>query len=252
MEEIINLADKRIVIAGASSGIGRQTSILLSNLGAKVVLIARREDHLRSVMEELTGKDNAYYVWDLSETENTETLVKCIVEDQGKLDGLVYAAGTNKSMPLSQFKPDRLEQVFKTNYFGFIEMVRQVCKRGRYNERMRIVGISSVAATRGDKAHLAYSGSKAAMDASVRCIAKEVAEKGICINTVVPAMTRTEMYKKYIEDHGEESNKDLLKRQYLGLIETEDVANTIAFLLSPAARMITGLSLPVDGGLTTN
>lgn len=252
MNNIVCLENKRIIIAGASSGIGRQTAILLSHLGAKIVLIARREEQLKKVLMELEGKDHAYYVCDLSEINNIEKLVKQIVDEHGKIDGLVYSAGINTSMPLSQFKPDRMVKVFMTNYFGFIEIVRQVCRKGRYNEGMRIVGISSVAATRGDKAHLAYSGSKAAMDASVRCIAKEVADKGIWINTVAPAMTRTEMYSQYVDGHGEENNEELLKRQYLGLVETDDVANTIAFLLSPATRMLTGLSLPVDGGLTTN
>ena len=246
--------DRTIIIAGASSGIGKETAAVLSRLGAKLVLIARRGELLQKVAGELEGEGHACYTADLSRTDAIEGLVKQIVEEQGKIDGLVYTAGVNTSLPLNRSKPEMIQQVFNVNYFGFIEFVRQLCRKGRYNEGMCIVGVSSVAAVRGDKAHVAYSGSKAAMNASVRCIAKEVADKGIRINTVAPAMTGTDMYTQYVNECGEESGsgRELLKRQYLGLIGTEDVANTIAFLMSKSARMMTGLTVPVDGGLTTS
>ena len=254
MLNLVDLSNKLIIVAGASSGIGKKTAITLSRLGAKIVLVARREERLLEVRSELEGSGHSHYVCDLSRIETIEPLIKRIVSEQGRVDGLVYAAGVNTSMPLMQFKPDRVLQVFNINYFGFIEFVRQLCRRGRFNQGMRIVGISSVASIRGDKTHLAYSGSKAAMDASVRCIAKEVAEQGIYINTVAPAMTKTEMYLDFVNKIGSESGsvKELLRRQYLGLAETDDIASVIAFLISPAAKFITGLTIPVDGGLTTN
>ncbi len=254
MYNLVDLTNRRIIVAGASSGIGRKTAVTLSRLGAKLVLIARREGLLQDVLHELDGDGHSYYVADLSDVDSLDELVKMIISEQGKMDGLVYAAGINTSLPLNSFKPDKILDVFNINFFSFVEFVRQICRRGRFNEGMRIVGISSVASIRGDKSHLAYSSSKAAMDAAVRCIAKEVADKGICINTVAPAMTKTEMYSQYVNDYGDESgsNHDLLKRQYLGLAETDDIANVIAFLLSPASRFITGLTLPVDGGLITN
>ena len=91
------------------------------------------------------------------------------------------------------------------------------------------------------------------MDSAVRCMAKELAEKGICINTVAPSMTATELYERYLEKYGEgsESNRELLSRQYLGIAQPQDIANAIAFLISPSARFITGITMPVDGGLST-
>ena len=111
-----------------------------------------------------------------------------------------------------------------------------------------------MASLQGDKAHLAYSGSKAAMDASVRCIAKEVADKGICINTVAPAMTETQMYHEFIKKNGADSriSREILERQDLGVGKPDDIANALALLMSPAARFITGITLPVDGGMTTS
>lgn len=117
---------------------------------------------------------------------------------------------------------------------------------------MRIVGISSVVAFSGDKAKTVYSASKAAMNGAVRCLAKELADKSICINTVAPGMIHTEMYENYLLQYGRDSNSKLLERQYLGIGKADDVAAAIAFLMSSAAKFITGVCLPVDGGFTSN
>lgn len=255
MQGIADFSGRKILVAGASSGIGKQTAIRLSELGADVILVARREEKLKEVLLKLSGGGtNSYYVADLNELDSIESVFKTIQQDQGLLDGMVYTAGISLSMPLNMFKPEKLKQIFNINFFAFIECVRQATKKGRYNEGMRIVGVSSIASLVGDKAHLGYSASKAAMDAAVRCIAKEVADKGICINTVAPGMTETEMYETYLHKVGEGSNshKELLNRQYLGIGKTTDIADAIAFLLSPSARFITGITLPVDGGTTTS
>ena len=250
---LIDLTGKIIVVTGASSGIGKQAAITLSQLGAQLILIARREDKLLETQQQLEGTGHSIYTADLSKTETIEPLFSEIVAVHGALDGMVYAAGIAKSMPLMQFKPENVQAVFDINFFGFVESVRQISRKGRFQPGMRIVGISSVASIRGDKSRMAYSASKSAMDSAVRCIAKEVADKGICINTIAPAMTATELYYQYIQKCGDnnESNQELLKRQYLGIAQTQDIANAIAFMISPAARFITGITLPVDGGLTT-
>lgn len=253
-ENIDRFTGKRIVVVGASSGIGKQTALSLSAQGAELILIARREELLKQVLTELYGKGHAYYTADISALDRIDALFKRIVGECGPIDALVYCAGENTTFPLRILKPEKLKDTFEVNFFAFIECVRQICKKGRYRDGMRIVGVSSNAAIRGDKAHTAYSASKAAMNAAVRCMAKELAEKGICINTVAPAVTNTELIRQYTTESGviSESETELLKRQYLGVIEPVDVANAIAFLISPSARMLTGITLPVDGGLSTN
>ena len=253
MNTLIDLTGKHVLVIGASSGIGKQTAITLSSAGAKLTLVARTEDKLKTTLHELEGEGHAYYAADVSELPGIEETVKQIIQKNGRLDGMVYAAGISMSMPLQMFKPEKLQSLFDVNFFAFVESVRQVTKKGRYNPGMRIVGISSIASLKGDKTHLGYSASKAAMDAAVRCIAKEVADKDICINTVAPGMTATGMLSRFTDNIGSdsESMKELKSRQYLGVIQPEAVAKTIAFLLSPAAEYITGITLPVDGGMTT-
>lgn len=250
---LVDLSGKRILVVGASSGIGKQTAIILSRLGAKLSLVARSEEKLQQVTGELEGEGHDYFLADVSDVGAIEALVKEVVAKEGPLDGLVYTAGVGTALPLMQSKPEKVQNTFNVNFFGFFEVVRQITRKGRFNPGMRIVGVSSCASLRGDKSKAIYSSSKAAMDSAVRCMAKELAEKEICINTVAPAMTATELYNRYVEKYGEDSetNHELLTRQYLGIAQPQDIANAIAFLISPAARFITGITMPVDGGLTT-
>lgn len=165
---------------------------------------------------------------------------------------MVFCTGIGGGRPLQQFKPLVVQDMMNVNFGSFVEFVRAVTKKKRFNPGMRIVGISSIAAVQGDKAHTIYSASKAAMDGAVRCMAKELAEKDICINTVAPAMVKTVLFDAFIKKNGEDAMQKVLTRQYLGTAEVEDVASAIAFLLSGAARFITGVCLPVDGGATSN
>lgn len=254
MSDYLNLKDKTFVVFGASSGIGAETALLLDSLGGNVILVARREKELIDILGRMQGRGNRYYTADVSDLSGIEPLVKKIVTECGLIHGVVYSVGMTLSMPLQMFTPEKLQKIFTTNFFAFVECVRQVCKKGRYQKGMHIVGVSSVAANRGDKAHLGYSASKAAMDAAVRCIATEVANKGIRINTIAPGMTKTDMYEGFLEKNGEDSatNQNLLTRQYLGLAEKKDVANAIAFLLSERSDFVTGISFPVDGGYSTS
>jgi len=253
MKNLIDLSGRRILVVGSSSGIGKRTAITLSELNAKLVLAAIDEDGVKQTLTELFGDGHAAYYLDVSKLDELDGFVGEIVEKHGALDGFVYSAGLGTAMPLAMSKPEKVLNTFNVNFFGFFEMVRQICRKGRYNPGLRIVGVSSCASLRGDKSKAIYSSTKSAMDSAVRCIAKEMADKGICINTVAPAMTATELYNKFVEKYGEDSNtnRELTSRQYLGIAQTQDIANAIAFLISPAARFITGITLPVDGGLTT-
>ena len=246
MYNFVDFTGKKIIVVGASSGIGKQTAITLSRLGAQVILLARREEKLKETLGELEGNEHCYYCIDVSETDRIEPLIKIIIEKNGKISGLVYSAGISSDTPLNLMKKEKTMRVFDTNFYGFVECVKQVCKKGRYEDNLRIVGVSSTGAIQGNRAHEAYAASKAAMDAFIRCAAIEEGKKGMCINNVAPGWTETDMVKEGRKIVGDDL--DEFDRQYLGIILPEDVANLIAFLLSPAARMITGKTIMIDGG----
>lgn len=249
---LVNLTGKKILIVGASQGIGAQTAITLSKLGAQIVLSARNETKLNQVLKSMEGKGHYLYCLDVTQLDQIEGSVSEIVQMVGRLDGMVYCAGITDDRPLGMDKPPVVESILRTNLCGFIELVRVITKKKNYNAGMRIVGISSTAAFVGTKAHAIYSASKAGMDGAVRSMAVELAEKGICINTIAPAFIKTEMYEKTLNDIWGGQIGGRLNRQYLGLGDPEDVANAVAFLMSSAARFITGNCLPVDGGTLSN
>ena len=249
MENVVDLTGKKILITGASSGMGKETAILCSKLGAKVVMISRNEEKLKSVLGSLEGDGHAYYVFDLSDVDGIESMMKEIVEQCGAFDGFVHSAGVGSTRPLKLLKPSALREVMELNFYSFVEIIRCLTKRNCFNEGMSIVGISSISSKQGNQTKTAYCASKGAMDAAVRCIAKEFASKKIRVNTVNPALINTEIYQQFLNNSGDsEDAKNIMARQYLGLGEPIDVANMIVFLLSDSAKFITGSSVDIDGG----
>ncbi|MBN1639332.1 MAG: SDR family oxidoreductase [Ignavibacteriales bacterium] len=247
----MDLTGKLILVTGASSGIGRETAIHLSKLGAKVVLVARNEEKLKETLRFCDGNENRYYCFDLTEIVGIENLINKIVLENNGLDGLAYCAGVSTNRPLAMYKFDRVHEVMLINFYAFFELIRIISKKGNYNPGLSIVGLSSIASIKGNAAQTAYAASKAAMDGSMRCLAKELSGKKIRVNTILPSMINTEMYRSYSRKSGV-GEETILKRQYLGIGETTDVANAVAFLLSDASAFVTGTQLPVDGGYTSS
>ena len=244
----MDLTGKHILITGASSGIGKATSIHLSKLGAKLTLIARNEEKLGDTLKLLEGKGHAIYSIDLKEIILIESLLNKIVDSNGPIDGLVHCAGIATMRPLSMTKPDFLHDMMLINYYSFVELIRCASKKNKHREGASFIGMSSVASQYGDKSKIAYCSSKAAMDSAVRCMAKELAYKNIRVNTIVAGFIRTDMYDAYIETAGEEAVVSNISDQYLGMGDTIDIANAMAYLLSDASKFITGTGFVVDGG----
>lgn len=255
MMDYIGMESKHILITGGASGIGRQTAITLSELGARVSILDLQEEGLKETRSMLTGEGHSIHEADLSKIDELESLVVSIVNEYGAFDGFVQCAGIVKNLPIINYKFERLHKIMLVNFYSYFEIVRILSKKGRYNEGMSIVGVSSVAATQGATAQAAYGASKAAMNGAMRCLAKELGEKDIRLNTVLPAATNTAMYSEYMELKASMKETEVKiaanPRQYLGMNAPSDVANAIIFLLSPASRKITGVQLPVDGGFAS-
>lgn len=255
MYTLVDLSGRTILVTGASRGIGQDSAVMFSRLGAKLVLVARSEEALTQTLSMLEGEGHSYFAYDLADVENIQQLAKNILDTSGALDGMFYCAGITNDRPFTMMKPQDLQKVLTVNLCAFVELVRCFSKKKYFNPGMRIAVMSSIASLVGKKAHLAYSASKAAINEAVRCMAYELSEKQIFVNAIISGMIDTEMYRRYLDDSGGPEaapNQALLRRQYLGIGKTEDIASAAAFLLSPAAQFITGTCLPVDGGYSAS
>jgi NAD(P)-dependent dehydrogenase (short-subunit alcohol dehydrogenase family) len=245
----MDLTGKRILVTGASSGIGKETAIHLSKLGANVILVARNKDKLINTIFELEDVGHSLYSFDLKNISATEKFLEEIINKEGKLNGLVHCAGINELRPLGITGYDFLHNMMLINFYSFVELVRVISKKKNCAKNTSIVVMSSVSSVKGDKSKTAYCASKGAINSAVRAMAKELAIKNIRVNSVVAGFLKTNMYDSYIKELGEETfNENVLKHQYLGLGEPIDASNAIAFLLSNASKFITGTEFVVDGG----
>lgn len=249
MSNPMAMSGKRVLVTGASSGIGAACAKVIAELGGTVVLVARRADKLDEVKASLP--DSARHVClaaDVGKTEAVQDLVKEAVAG-GKLDGLVHAAGVMPLMPVGLIDESVAKSAFDVNYFAFLELMKHCTKMGARNPGFSAVAVSSVSAEVGWAGGSVYCGTKGALSATVRSMALELAPKGIRVNAVCPSNIKTPLHSEVGSGLSrEEFYKSLGTNQPLGLGEPEQVANAVAFLLSSAASFITGVNLPVDGG----
>lgn len=248
MLNLIDLTDKHIVITGGSSGIGKSLAILLSNLGAKLSIIGRNTDKLINTINLLNGTGHNYYEFDISEFDLIELLITKIVEKSGTIDGFVHSAGIEMTRPLKMLKPNHYAEVFNVNTISALEFTKVITKNSNISKGASIVYISSIVGLFGQAGKTAYSASKGALIAAAKCLALELAPRGIRVNTVLPALVETDMSNKILEGMSEDSKNSILKMHPLGFGKPEDISNAIAFLLSPASSWITGVEFVIDGG----
>lgn len=244
------LKGKHILVTGASSGIGRGCALLFSQLGAKVTLMARNQERLQQTLDSMSGEGHNIVVYDLDDVDGIEIQIKEIVQQHGKLDGLMYCAGDCYRYPLSVCKPDLMRKSMQINYFAFVEMLRCISKKRNSNDGASLIGVTSDSSLRGDKCLLTLSASKAAMNNAVRCAARELAVRKIRVNAISASyVVGSRMVQETIEAFGSaQVDKIVEEQQPLGVGQPKDIANAAAFLLSEDANFITGTIMLVDGG----
>lgn len=245
----MDLEGKRILVTGASSGIGKEIAVLLSKLGADVIILARSDERLRQTLNEMEPGNHSCYAMDLSDTEAIGEMMEEICSDGLKLNGLVHSAGISVTMPLQYLKLSDLINIMSVNFYSFVELAKHFSKR-KYNENGgSIVAISSISNRVGARGLTAYCASKGALESAIRAMALDLAPKNIRINSVSPGMIETRIYDGLKDMVGRNDfEAQLKKRQILGIGKPEDVANAAAYLLSNASGLITGTSIIVDGG----
>lgn len=248
MYNLVDLTNKHIVITGASSGIGKATALLCDKLGANISLIGRNIDSLNSVLNLMNGAKNCAYELDVRDMASFDKLIVNIVSNIGPIDGFVHSAGIEMTRPIKMLKINHYSDVFNTNTISALELTKFITKTGNISSNASIVYISSIVGILGQAGKTAYSASKAALIGASKCLALELAPKGIRVNTILPAVVETNMSNTILDSLSEENKNDILKMHPLGFGQPEDIANSAVFLLSSASKWITGVEFIVDGG----
>lgn len=240
-----SLSNKTILITGASSGIGAETAVECSKMGANIIVTGRNAERLNETIIRLDtslGQTHQQIIADLSNQNDVSNLVEHI----NKLDGLVNNAGVNRVKPVAFLKQDDLDYVFQTNIFSQICLVQQLLKKRKMQKGASIVFTSSVSTFFNAPGRSLYASSKAALTAFMRSCAVELADKKIRANAVHPGMVETKMILENLTD--EERQKDLDDYPLKRYGKPEEIAWAIIYLLSDASAWVTGTSLVIDGG----
>lgn len=239
-----SLEGKRILVTGASSGIGRQVAISCAQMGAQLVVSGRNGGRLAATLAELEGEGHAAIEADLSVQEDIDRLAG----EAGIVDGAVHAAGISRLAPFRMLSRAQLDETFSSNVYAPMLLTRGLLAKKHIAANGSILFISALASHVGPLATGAYSASKAALLGAMRTLALEVVKQGIRANCIAPGYVRTPMLDSL--NRGGGRIDEHAKLAPLGLGEPEDVAYAAVFYLSDASRWITRTYFIVDGGLT--
>ena len=243
---------KVALITGASSGIGRETALKFASEGAKVAIVARREDKLNEVAKEIAAKGGEAKVIaaDVTEEAEIERVVRETVAAFGGIDVLVNAAGIVTNGTIENTRLDDWDDMFKVNARSPFYLMNRAMPY-LIERKGNVVNVSSVNGIRAFMNVLAYCASKAALDQLTHCAALEVASKGVRVNAVNPGVVVTSLHRTGgMNDDAYEQFLERSKTTHpLGRVgEPSEVAELVFFLASPKASWITGGSYSIDGG----
>ena len=175
------------------------------------------------------------------------------VEKTGKISGFIHSAGIRVTLPLRSMRPSYYEKMFAVNVISGFELARIISKKKYLDEKgASFVFIASIMGIIGDIGLVGYSATKGALISATKSMAVELASKNIRVNSISLGYIQTGMTKGFSKQLSEEQMNNLKKDYLLGLGEPEDAANACTFLLSDAARWITGTNLIIDGGCSSH
>ncbi len=246
---MFRLDNRHILITGASSGLGRAAAIRCAEAGAQLLLVGRNEERLDATLKSLAPGDHHRIVLDLSQTDVIPTSIKSACANWGPLNGLFHAAGEELIRPISITKPEAIDAVFSSSIKAALILAKVFMSRGVKAEgQTSVVMMSSVASVAGQIGLATYSASKGAINAAVRSLACEGAEKLVRFNSIIAGAIQTEMHSRLTANLPADSVNAYEGQHLLGFGTPDDIAYAVQYLLSDASKWVTGTELVVDGG----
>jgi len=243
----MNISPKLAIITGGASGIGLATTKAFVANSIKTIIIGRNEEKLQNAAND-AGELCRYKVYDLNNTAGIQDFVSSLVKEFGTPDILVNNAGINMKKSFTEVTDQEFQQVIQTNLLSVFSMSREVVKYMLEKRSGSIVNISSMAAQYGIPSVIAYTAAKSAIEGMTRAMATELSPRGIRVNCVAPGFIATAMSGTALDSDPERKNKVLSRTPMGKLGNADDVAAAILYLTSDAAKFVTGVVLPVDGG----
>lgn len=239
---------KTAIVTGGASGIGLAIADTFVSNHIRTLIIGRDENKLAAAKEKLGALCEAVR-YDLNELTGIPKLVEELTERFDKIDILVNNAGINLKKEFTDVSDEEFQKILLTNVNSFFSISREVVKHMLEKEvKGNIINISSMASQYGLPKVIAYTASKGAVEAMTRAMATELSPKGIRVNCIAPGFIATDMSAKALNNDGERKQK-VLSRTPMGYLgEPADIGEAALFLASDAAKYITGIVLPVDGG----
>jgi NAD(P)-dependent dehydrogenase (short-subunit alcohol dehydrogenase family) len=241
-----SLSGKTVLVTGASSGIGYASATLCAAMGARVIACGRNEERLAGLlaaMAEVSALEHQVIAGDLTDSAHRQALVAGVPP----LDGVVFSAGVAVMAPVRMVSENHLDAMLDVNFKAPVLLTQSLLSKKKVAQGASLVYVTSAAAHFAPYATAMYSGAKAALIAVVRTIAIEHAKAGIRANSVNPGYINTPMLSGLQKTM---SMEDSISHAALGVIEPEEVAAGIVYLLSPASRWVTRSGLLIDGGLS--
>lgn len=251
LEGLFGIKDEVAVLTGAANGIGREVATGMGRLGCRMVLVDLDEVGLKETEESLKseGVDCLAVRTDITDEESVKAMVGAAIDQYGRIDILVNAAGVLYNQSALDFDMEKWQWVMDVNVKGMFLVCRAVGREMLSRRKGRIVNFSSIRSIQGKDNYHAYGPSKGAVNQLTRTLAIEWAKDGINVNAVAPTFTLTDMNRSLLEN--KEMYKWVVSRIPKGeLCQMEWLVGPVAFLASPASHFVTGAVLFVDGGWT--
>ena len=242
MKNPFSLQGKKVLVTGASSGIGRAVAVACAQMGATLVVTGRNEVRLLSTHHALEGHAHAFRIADLTNEDEVKTLV---IEIEN-IDGVVHCAGINKRCPVSRLTEKNIAHMIQTNFVSSVLLSRYLLKYKKLNPEASVVFISSISVDYPAIGNAIYCASKGALNSFSRVMALETADTKIRVNCIEPGMIATEWLEKS-EMTEEQRQQAIAKYPFKRFGTPEEVAYAAVYLVSDVTKWMTGSVIKLDG-----